>query len=204
MAKGKPFRHVVEEAPLPDLDEIRADSQRARDEDFEVRVFSEMFLYPRVGKGDARFILGIADEYEHVIEALGPKAVRAILNVQPRLVQRLGTGGAVVESLADAQDEQAERREEDHPAQVILDADAMGDVWRLLHNEYVRYFNPEKDMDPGPLRTYHYLTDALGTWYREQRQEERDRLPEKLAKQTERREARREARAAAREEGRGG
>lgn len=35
-------------------------------------VFSEAFLYEAVGKGDARFVLGVADEYRHIIEALGP------------------------------------------------------------------------------------------------------------------------------------
>lgn len=42
-------------------------------------VFSEEFLYPSVGTGDARFILGVAEEYSRVIEVLGTKLVKEIL-----------------------------------------------------------------------------------------------------------------------------
>jgi hypothetical protein len=146
-------------------------------------VFSEAFLYPTVGKGDARFILGVADEYGHVIDALGPAAVTAVLQVKPRLVQRLGVGQQVVDALEDARSDTNLQREEAMPSQVTLDRDAAHAAWQMLHAEYRRYYDPEKAMDKDALRAYHALTDGLGTWERDQRQKERDRLPEKLAKQ---------------------
>ena len=42
-------------------------------------VFSESFLYERVGKCDARFILAIAGEYSAIIEMLGYKKVLELL-----------------------------------------------------------------------------------------------------------------------------
>lgn len=182
MDKGKSFMHIEEEAPMPDLDEIQADDERARKEGFKIRVFSEMFLYPRVGKGDARFILGVAEEYEHIIQALGPAAIRAILDVKPRLVQRLSLPEVVTTQLLDARSDESLRREEDAPSQVILDDHQASSVWQLLHDEYQRYFDPENDMDREHLRTYHFLTDALGDWHQRQRKEEQERLPEKLEK----------------------
>src|SRR5687768_8954576 len=164
MDKGKPFMHV------------EADTGDAP-------TFSEAFLYEAVGKGDARFMLGVAEEYEHVIEALGPEALRAILGVRPRLVQRLGTGKLVTEHLADARDEQDLRRDAEFPPQVILDDHAAEGVWQVLHEDYRMHFNPEEDMPRDALRAYHLLTDALGEHEQRQRQEERDRLPEKLKRQ---------------------
>jgi len=163
MNKGQPFRHV------------EADTG-------EAPTFSEAFLYPAVGKGDARFILGIADEYEHVIAALGPAAVIAILEVKPRLAQRLGVGRNVINSIADARSDESLRRAEESPPQVTLDADAAHAVWQGLHANYRRYYDPENSMDRDALRAYHALTDGLGSWEREQRQKERDRRAEFLAR----------------------
>src|SRR5688572_23738961 len=42
-------------------------------------VFSEDFLYPKLGKEDARFVLGVAEEYEKVIQTLGPTEVAALI-----------------------------------------------------------------------------------------------------------------------------
>ena len=40
-------------------------------EDESMPVFSEEFLYPKMTKTDARFILGVAEEYEKIIDILG-------------------------------------------------------------------------------------------------------------------------------------
>lgn len=169
--KGKPFTHIEADFPV---------------EGRNVPVFSEAFLYETVGKGDARFILGVADEYEHLIEALGPKALRAILDVRPRLAQRLGVGEHVVEFLEDARSEESLRQEKELPSQIILDDQAAESVWRFLHDEYSRTFDPENDMDKDRLRMYNTLTDALGSHEQRQRQKERDRLPEKLERKADR------------------
>ena len=173
MDKGKPFMHVKEDGG-------------------DATTFSEAFLYETVGKYEARFILGVAEEYEHVIEALGPAAVRAILDVKPRLVNRLGTGAKIVEWLEDARSDRGEHFDKQYPPQIILDDNSMELVWGVLHTEYRRYFDPENDMDKNMLRAYHALTDALGQHEKEQRQKEIDRLPEKLKAKEEREKAHQE------------
>ena len=60
MAKGEPFM------------EVEAD-------DCDLPVFCESFLYPRVGKGDARFILAVAREYETLIKLLGTEKIKEML-----------------------------------------------------------------------------------------------------------------------------
>lgn len=80
------------------------------------------------------------------------------------------------------------------PPQVILDDDAAEAVWNLLHNEYCRFFNPEKSMPRDHLRAYHYLTDALGEHEQEQRRKEQERLPEKLERQAKQKQERAEKR----------
>lgn len=145
--------------------------------------FSETFLYDAVGKGDARFILGVAEEYDHVISALGPAAVTAILDVSPRLVQRLGTGVKVTEWLADARSVGSAEFNHWFPPQVILDKDAAEVIWTTLHAEYRRYFDPESAMNKDALRAYNVLTDALGSHEQEQRRKEQERRPEKLKAQ---------------------
>ena len=70
--KGTPFMDVPEEAPLPNLDECQKTPHG-------VSVFSEAFLYPRVGKGDARFVLAVAEEYERLIDVLGEDLVATLL-----------------------------------------------------------------------------------------------------------------------------
>ena len=167
MAKGEPFLHIG--------------SETYRD-DIELPTFSEGFLYERVGKGDARFILGVAEEYEHIIQALGSRAVRCILDVKPRLAQRLGLGGHVSEFLEDAKSDDLYYREERCP-EIVLEHDEAHMVWKILHFEYRRLYNPEKSMDRDQLRLYHKLTDELGSWEQGERQKEIDRLPEKLEKQ---------------------
>lgn len=167
MAKGEPFIHLG--------------SETYRD-DIELPTFSEGFLYDRVGKYEARFILGVAEEYEHVIEALGTSSVRRILDVKPRLAQRLGLATVVNDCLADAISTDLEYRERESP-DVTLDHDAAHTVWKILHFEYRRLYNPEKSMDKEQLRLYHRLTDDLGDWEQKERQKEIDKLPEKLEKQ---------------------
>lgn len=163
MDKGKPFTHV------------EADSMDAP-------TFSERFLYETVGKDEARFILGVADEYEHVINALGPSAVRAILDVKPQLVQRLGTGEKIVEWLEDARDWESLNRSEQFPEQVILDDNAAEAIWRILHDEYRNYYEPEKSMDSNHLRTYLMLTERLGHWEKEQKEEADKEKPGMIAR----------------------
>lgn len=189
MDKGKPFMDVPADFT-------------PEGEEGELPTFSEAFLYPTVGKGDARFILGVAEEYEHIIKALGSKAVIAILQVRPKLVRRLGVGKDVVDTLEDARSDQDLQREKQSPAEVVLDESAAHATWTVLHNEYRRIFNPEEDMGRDQLRAYNALTDGLGHWEQEQRQKERDRLPEKLERQKERRaeiEAKRAAKRAEKE-----
>lgn len=169
MDKGKPFLDVPADGAPDGYEGKRVPP-----------VFSEEFLYPTVGKGDARFILGIAEEYAHVVDALGPKAMRVLLNVKPRLAQRLGLPKVVIKCLKDALSDEAKLREKRLPSQVILDSDAAHDVWGILHNEYRTHYDPEETMDRGALRAYNTLTDALGRWEKDERQKERDKLPEKL------------------------
>jgi hypothetical protein len=163
MSKGMPFRDV--EADVG-----------------SIPTFSEAFLYKRVGKGDARFMLGVAEEYDHVIAALGPDAVRTILAVRPRLAQRLGIGQKVIEWLGDATADESRL-----PAQVILDAEAAEALWAMLHREYCRHYDPERSLPKDMLRAYNMLTDGLGEHEQRRRQKERDRLPEKLQQQEQRR-----------------
>lgn len=59
-AKGEPFMH------------ISADG-------YSVPTFSEEFLYPRLGKSEARFVLAVADEYAALIEVLGEARVLELL-----------------------------------------------------------------------------------------------------------------------------
>lgn len=139
--------------------------------------FSEAFLYPTVGKGDARFILGVADEYDHLIRALGPKAVKAILDVKPRLAQRLNLGQSVVEWLEDARSDESLRREEISPSEATLDADAAHAVWKMLHDEYRRFFNPQESMPREQLQAYEALTDALGRWAQQEKEAADERRP---------------------------
>lgn len=42
----------------------------------DVPLFSEEFLYERIGKDDARTVLSVVEDYDHLIRALGPAAVR--------------------------------------------------------------------------------------------------------------------------------
>jgi hypothetical protein len=173
MHKGYPFMDVEYEGPgksVPD----------------NAPTFSEAALYPRLGKGDARFVLGVAEEYEHIIEALGPKAVKAVLGVKPRLVQRLGVGEEVTKSLEDARDETEMWRDERYPPQIILDGDAARSIWNSLFDEYRGYYDPEKSMERDQLRALKWLTKALGDDYVESLKEEKEKLPEKLKQQKER------------------
>ncbi len=72
MKKGTPFMHIEADHAADYVD---------------VPVFSEAFLYGvafgegdfGMTKGDARFILGVAEEYAHIIELLGPDKVRELL-----------------------------------------------------------------------------------------------------------------------------
>lgn len=48
-------------------------------EGYDVPVFSEAFLYDCMFKGDARFILAVADEYATLIDKLGEEKVKELL-----------------------------------------------------------------------------------------------------------------------------
>jgi hypothetical protein len=61
LAKGEPFYEI----PSNDVN--------------QAPTFSESFLYPRVGKEDARFILAVAQEYGYLIDFLGTPAIVALL-----------------------------------------------------------------------------------------------------------------------------
>lgn len=50
-------------------------------------VFSEANLYPRMGKGDARFILSIADEYELLRNFLGQETTERLLRAARRFAE---------------------------------------------------------------------------------------------------------------------
>jgi hypothetical protein len=94
----------------------------------------------------------------------------------------LGLATVVNDCLADAISTDLEYRERESP-DVTLDHDAAHTVWKILHFEYRRLYNPEKSMDKEQLRLYHRLTDDLGDWEQKERQKEIDKLPEKLEKQ---------------------
>lgn len=174
--KGYPFMHIEQEVGPSSAATIRKIPA-------EAPVFSEATLYPTLGKGDARFVLGVAEEYDHIIEAIGPKACRAILRVRPRLVKRLKVGDEIVESLEDCGDEQELRRDEEFPPEVTLDGDVARELWYDLHREYQNLYDPEKSMDSDKLRAYNALTAVLGHRAEHEREKERKRLPQKLEKQ---------------------
>lgn len=44
-------------------------------------VFSEAFLYPKMTKGDARFILAIAEEYDALRQMLGEKTLKCLFHL---------------------------------------------------------------------------------------------------------------------------
>jgi hypothetical protein len=67
IARGESFTDVMAEDYAPDEDELHP-------------VFSEANLYGRMYKGDARFILSIAEEYERLIEVLGVEKVKELLS----------------------------------------------------------------------------------------------------------------------------
>ena len=45
----------------------------------DLPVFSETFLYERIGKSDARFVLAVVEEYEALIRILGTKKIVELL-----------------------------------------------------------------------------------------------------------------------------
>jgi hypothetical protein len=78
MRKGDPFMHVKASGDIPDdtmISEMKADMRR----DGLYPVFSEGHLYPRLGKEDARFVLGVVEEYDKLIEVLGVEAIKKLL-----------------------------------------------------------------------------------------------------------------------------
>lgn len=87
MRKGTPFSDTKAEAFIPPpeyLAEMREDLER----DGPYPVFSEGHLYTRLGKEDARFVLAVAEEYEHIIAVLGPAQVKELLNQKPLVWKR--------------------------------------------------------------------------------------------------------------------
>lgn len=170
MAKGRSFMQI-EADYAPDGWEDRSSPPP---------VFSEAFLYPAIGKGDARFVLGVAEEYAHIQEALGPAATRAILQVKPRLCERLGLGKTVKDFLEDARDEQDVWREKQYPLEVTIEEEAAHGVWLILHHEYERFFDPEKSMPAEQLALYRELTERLGPHEQEMMEKADAKRPEMI------------------------
>ena len=78
--KGKPFNDVVASNHVPDdaaLEGMLRDIHSS--ERHHMPVFSEGYLYPRLGVEDSRFVLGVADEYSRIISELGSEQVAEIL-----------------------------------------------------------------------------------------------------------------------------
>ena len=73
LQKGQPFMDV----PADFTPEEEREAWKGAD---PPPTFSEMFLYATVGKGDARFILGVAEEYEHLIDLFGPELTKRLLS----------------------------------------------------------------------------------------------------------------------------
>lgn len=67
--KGEPFMDVRCEVPVDDGDFGQ----------WHPPVFSEAHLYNCMHKDDARFVLGVAEEYDHIIKVLGSDKVRQLL-----------------------------------------------------------------------------------------------------------------------------
>lgn len=77
-ASGEPFMHVESFPWIPCGDDIE---EMVDDAGGPVPpVFSERYLYPRIGKSDARFVLAVAEEYAKLIEVLGTKEIRRLLH----------------------------------------------------------------------------------------------------------------------------
>jgi hypothetical protein len=72
---GTPFMDVRVDSFIPQDEEEQEYWDKYKE---DPPVFSEMFLYSRVGKGDARFILAIAEEYSKLIEILGRERILEI------------------------------------------------------------------------------------------------------------------------------
>lgn len=67
-------------------DFIDVKAERAEADGQQLPVFCESFLYPRIGKADARFVLGVAQEYAYLISYLGTPAIKALLDVARKMV----------------------------------------------------------------------------------------------------------------------
>lgn len=156
--KGKPFMDVPTE----------------HDEDIKV------FSYTHLKGTEASYILSVGEEYEHVIDALGSEAVKAILDVKPRLAVRLGTGPMITKFLEDARSDEDLHRAQRVPSEVLVDWEGLREVWQLLFDEYQRYYEPEKSMSKEQLRLLKRLTKFLGKDAKEELKAEKKRLPEKL------------------------
>lgn len=83
MLNGETFIDTPAYPYVPGDDELQ-EMRDDLDRDGPYPVFSEGHLYPRLGKEDARFVLGVAEEYEHLIKLLGPTLVRTLLKIEPR------------------------------------------------------------------------------------------------------------------------
>jgi hypothetical protein len=86
LALGEPFLTVPSDDFVPgpdDVDEMLTDIRVSRGERRQIPTFSEAYLYPRVGKGDARFILAVVEEYAKLIDVLGTERVRELLRDAP-------------------------------------------------------------------------------------------------------------------------
>lgn len=178
MNKGQPFMDVEQEvSPDPGrFDEIESGWP----------VFSEGVLYPLLGKGDARFVLGVANEYDHIIKALGPQAVKDILDVKPRLCQRLGLPDVVKECLEDAHDEYDGSRR--YPEEVAIPKNIAYDVAEAI-GRAIRY--DRKDVSEDMIRLYELVAEAYQLDSVEKLQEEVEDLA-KRAKESRRNQLKRE------------
>lgn len=139
MAKGQLFMDVEEEvSPLrgEDLDKAMKELEAAETEaGYTFPTFSEAVLYPLLGKGDARFVLGVAEEYEHILKAIGPQAARDLLKTKPRLAQRLGVPEAITKCLEDATEGDQDRG----PAEYRINVDQAYDLHTALDHNASRH-----------------------------------------------------------------
>lgn len=79
---GDPFLEVASTHHIPnddDVDEMQTDIAVANSDRRMIPVFTEAYLYPRLGKEDARFVLAVADEYTRLIDKLGTDEIHRLL-----------------------------------------------------------------------------------------------------------------------------
>jgi hypothetical protein len=82
---GRPFMDIKPESMDHSVYEVAygEEAQKggwAEPGDGECPIFSERFLYPLIGKDDARFVLAVATEYDYLIRKYGTAKMREMLD----------------------------------------------------------------------------------------------------------------------------